>query len=225
MEQNLILILILSIIVFNVTTASGFSNSAENEVRALNEKDKVKNWLLTKAWLIDNINLVKKELNELATDYNQHVEASNTLNHDQQQQLVQEVATLRADHAVLANQQKQIISLIKSYSKSNVGKPNQVEKSKNQVNNDYEEKHEEKHKEKYEEKHEERHEVLNKNHKKRHIIFSRHHIQQFQDQTRHNITELSEQLSSLHDITVRVFRDLLRIEKNMQEDKQNDSDD
>ena len=208
MRQNLILILILSMVVFNVTTTSGFSNSAENEVQALNEKDKVKNWLLTKAWLIDNINLVKKELNELATDYNQHVEASNTLNHDQQQQLVQEVATLRADHAVLANQQKQIISLIKSYSKSNVGKSNQVEKNKNEVNNYYEEKHE----------------VLNKNHKKRHIIFSRHHFQQFEDQTRHNITELSEQLSSLHDITVRVFRDLLRIEKKVQEDKQNDSD-
>ena len=212
MKQNFILILILSMIVFNVTTTSGFSNSAENEVQALNEKDKVKNWLLTKAWLIDNINLVKKELNELATDYNQHVEASNTLNHDQQQQLVQEVATLRADHAVLANQQKQIISLIKSFSKSNVGRSNQVEKNKNQVNNYYEEKHEE------------RHEVLNKNHKKRHIIFSRHHLQQFEDQTRHNITELSEQLSSLHDITVKVFRDLLRIEKKVQEDKQNDSD-
>ncbi|OTF76448.1 hypothetical protein BLA29_012927, partial [Euroglyphus maynei] len=72
-----------------------------------------KNWLLTKAWLIDNINRLRRELSELQHDYSKHIDDVHRNNLDNQKQLFEDVAKLRSDHQYLTQQQKQIIYLIK----------------------------------------------------------------------------------------------------------------
>ena len=158
--------------------------------------NKERNWLLTKAWLIDNINRLRHEFNELERDYSQHIESANTLNTNKDKQLVEEMATLRADHTVLSQQQNQIIQLIK---KSQL-KPTLSEPSK----------------EHWKETNSSDNSVLpKKRHKKRHTN-SRNLTKKeltFEEQTKRNMSEVFAEMSSLHDITINIFEDLMDIEK------------
>ncbi|KAH7643664.1 hypothetical protein HUG17_6026 [Dermatophagoides farinae] len=86
------------------TTTTTTTNTNQNED---------KNWLLTKAWLIDNINRLRRDLNELQRDYSKHVDIVHGDNLNNQKQLIEDVARIRADHQFLSQQQKQIIYLIK----------------------------------------------------------------------------------------------------------------
>jgi len=193
--------------VFAITTAAPVvtqidSNRLSNAIPKSNEEtiatssNKERNWLLTKAWLIDNINRLRHEFNELERDYSNHVETSNTLNSNKDKQLVQDIATLRADHTVLSQQQKQIIQLIK----------------KNQIltNGNHESKEETKVIETTTNSN-----LLKKKHKKRHSNLK--HFQQkeqlFEDQTKRNMTEVFAEMSALHDITLTLFEDLISLEK------------
>jgi len=72
-----------------------------------------KNWLLTKAWLIDNINRLRRELSELERDYSGHLDKMERTNSQQEKQFIEDITKLRADHTILSQQQKQIIYLIK----------------------------------------------------------------------------------------------------------------
>jgi hypothetical protein len=193
--------------VFAITTAAPVvtqidSNRLSNAIPKSNEEtiatssNKERNWLLTKAWLIDNINRLRHEFNELERDYSNHVETSNTLNSNKDKQLVQDIATLRADHTVLSQQQKQIIQLIKKNQILNNGNHESKEETKvteTTTNSN----------------------LLKKKHKKRHSNFK--HFQQkeqlFEDQTKRNMTEVFAEMSALHDITLTLFEDLISLEK------------
>ena len=158
---------------------------------------KERNWLLTKAWLIDNINRLRHEFNELERDYSQHIENDNTLNLKKDKQLVEEMATLRADHTVLSQQQKQIIQLIKkSQIKSITSQPTKQQWTETNGSDNS---------------------VVLKRHKKRQIHSNFNDFvkkeQTFEDQTKRNMSEVFAEMSALHDITINIFEDLMDIEK------------
>jgi len=163
--------------------------------------NKERNWLLTKAWLIDNINRLRHEFNELERDYSHHVESSDTMKQMKDKKTVEEMATLRADHTVLSQQQKQIIQLIKRsqlYSTGPYVSKHQMMATTTQS--------------------------PKKSHKKRHSNFT-HFVkkeQSFEDQTKHNMSEVFAEMSALHDITINIFEDLMDIQKkvNQKIDKQ-----
>lgn len=90
------------------TFVQALSKSSKSAV-ASNEK----NWLLTKAWLIDNINRLRRELSELERDYSGHLDSIERSNSEKEKQFIEDITKLRADHTLLSQQQKQIIYLIK----------------------------------------------------------------------------------------------------------------
>lgn len=189
-----------------VTVTPIDSNHLSNAIPKTNEgtmassSNKERNWLLTKAWLIDNINRLRHEFNELERDYSHHIETSNTLNTNKDKQLVQDIATLRADHTVLSQQQKQIIQLIKKNQILNNG--NHESRQTNEVMETTTSSS-----------------FLKKRHKKRHSNFK--HFQQkeqlFEDQTKRNMSEVFAEMSALHDITLTLFEDLQSLEKRISE--------
>ena len=165
--------------------------------------NKERNWLLTKAWLIDNINRLRHEFNELERDYSHHIDAAKVIDNDHDKKLVQDMSTLRADHIVLSQQQKQIIELIKKSQYESV-KPTVVNKqqwlrdrqesgsssgrvSSNSV-------------------------LIKKRHKKRDSHL-KNMVQTFEDQTKRNMSEVFAEMSALHDITISIFEDLMDLQK------------
>ena len=90
----------------------GTKSTAKNTMTNVNQNDD-KNWLLTKAWLIDNINRLRRELSELQRDYAKHIDEVHRDNLNNQKQLIEDVTKLKTDHQFLSQQQKQIIYLIK----------------------------------------------------------------------------------------------------------------
>jgi len=190
-------------IISRSTTPSSASlqNEGFNEIREIEKKER--NWLLTKAWLIDNINRLRHELNELSRDYNQHVETMSNVHHEQQKQLVLEIATIRADHSVLSQQQKQIIQLIQANrdhnSESNsIPQVNSTPSTLSSTTSSYASIVSNEHSGHHHEK----------RHRRRHTHHPNHHQQTFEEQTQRNISELYSQLVNLHDITVTLFHEL-----------------
>lgn len=160
-----------------------------------------KNWLLTKAWLIDNINRLRRELSELERDYSTHLKTIEQTNAEKEKQFIQDISKLRADHTVLSQQQKHIIYLIK---KSVLYKPSVSENDfKHRMNVG---------------------KLLLKSsrkiadaptHIRRHIKrdVSSVQMESFESQTRRDLKETFAELSSLHDITLAMFDDLRKLEK------------
>jgi hypothetical protein len=190
----------------SLTTQSSLQqHEGFNEIRVTEKKER--NWLLTKAWLIDNINRLRHELNELARDYNQHIETSSNNHREQQKQLVLEIATIRADHTVLSQQQNQIIQLIKGNqihnSESNsIPQINELSSTTTTPVSIHSNEHSPHHV---------------KRHKRRHSRHTHshqheHHQQVFEEQTQRNITELYSQVVNLHDITVSLFHELQNLD-------------
>jgi len=125
------------------------------------------------------------------------------MNEAKDKKMVEEMATLRADHTVLSQQQKQIIQLIKSSQLSN-NRP-YVSKQYPYV--------------------EAVTESPKKLHKKRHSNF-RDFVkkeQSFEDQTKRNMSEVFAEMSALHDITINIFEDLMDIQKKVNQKIENQS--
>lgn len=154
-----------------------------------------KNWLLTKAWLIDNINRLRRELGELERDYTQHLNTIEQNNSIKEKAFVEDIAKLRADHTVLSQQQKQIIYLIKK---------NQLFKQRTSLSeNDI--------------KYRLMKKVPDAPKTRRPIKRDVSAIQteSFESETRRNMKETFAQLSSLHDITISIFDDLRYLQRKM----------
>ena len=170
-------------------TKSSITQAANNE----------KNWLLTKAWLIDNINRLKRELNELERDYSQHLDSIERINSQKEKQFLEDINKLRADHAVLSQQQKQIIYLIKK---------NQLLRLKPSENDIH-----------YVSMNMKPTKLLDsvvevKRQIKRDLTQS--YTEAFQTETRRNTKEVFAELSALHDITLNLYDDLRNIERKIE---------
>jgi len=178
----------------SATTTTSATTSATTSITTTTStmsSNKERNWLLTKAWLIDNINRLRHEFIELERDYNHHIESSDAMEVAKDKRMVQEMATLRADHTVLAQQQKQIIQLIKQRSHTTgpyVPRSEFIETSTV---------------------------MPKKSHKKRdsHLKHLIKKEQSFEDQTKRNMSEVFAEMTALHDITVNIFEDLMDIQK------------
>ena len=163
-----------------------------------------KNWLLTKAWLIDNINRLRRELSELERDYSQHLDTAERANAQKEKQFIEDITKLRADHTVLSQQQKQIIYLIKR---------NQMLRGRPISENDIQ--------------------YVSLNGKLRGKVADSHIKRQvkrdlsqgsgrqpepsvasesFESLTRRNMKEVFGELSALHDLTLTLFADMRSIE-------------
>lgn len=73
-----------------------------------------KTLLITQKWLIDNINLLRREMNELARDYNQHVDSSKAEEVRKEVEFVRDVSSLRSDHTILQQTLQQLIDIVKN---------------------------------------------------------------------------------------------------------------
>lgn len=183
---------------------SGNSTAAPTAMSNSVTTNKERNWLLTKAWLIDNINRLRHEFNELERDYSHHIEAAKTMNTEHDKKLVQDMSTLRADHIVLSQQQKQIIELIKKsqynsvqpdlkrrWTRPSASANSVVDPSVNSSMNSV---------------------LIKKRHKKRDSHL-KNMVQTFEDQTKRNMSEVFAEMSALHDITISIFEDLMDLQK------------
>lgn len=160
-----------------------------------------KNWLLTKAWLIDNINRLRRELSELERDYSQHLDSIERTNSQKEKQFLEDISKLRADHTVLSQQQKQIIYLIKKNQMLRM-KPSENDilyvapevkagiKSVKLVDGAI------------------------KRPIKRDLTQT--YGENFQDETRRNTKEVFAELSALHDITLTLFDGMRSLEHRME---------
>jgi len=95
------------------------TNDVQRFVVSQEYSQREKTWLLTQQWMIDNINRLHHELNELARDYNQHVERSREEQSQKEAEFVRDITSLRADHSVIEQHQQQILDYIKVNSKNN----------------------------------------------------------------------------------------------------------
>lgn len=99
---------------FNVLSKVNSSTlfpSINSHSKSYSQKEKT--WLLTQEWIIDNINRLNHQLNELARDYNQHVERTKEEKSLKEAEFVRDITTLRADHSVIEQHQQQILNYIK----------------------------------------------------------------------------------------------------------------
>lgn len=167
-----------------------------------------KNWLLTKAWLIDNINRLKHELNELERDYSQHLTIIERANAQREKVLGEDVRKLREDHMILSQQLKQLIYLFRKSNK--LGKPIRV--SENDIN--------------YKSMATEAQRVMmmmgssksaapsKRRPAKRDLSHKAYPVEgeDFTSETRRNMREVFTELSSLHDVTLSLFDYLRKLE-------------
>ncbi|KAJ6219886.1 hypothetical protein RDWZM_005698 [Blomia tropicalis] len=162
-----------------------------------------KNWLLTKAWLIDNINRLRRELSELERDYSQHLTKTEQVNEQKEKQFIDDLTKLRADHTVLSQQQKQIIYLIK---KSQIGRIGQTKaSSSSSTMNDITYSSIDKQKLASN--------AIKKQINKRDLT---QQTESFESETRRNMKEVFAEMSSLHDITLTLFDDIKSLEHRLE---------
>lgn len=180
--------------------------------------NKERNWLLTQKWLIDSINRLRSELNELARDYNQHMQTENYSAQHELKELIHDLASLRADHTVLADQQKQIIGLIKE--RQSPQSPQSPQSSKQSDQQDQQSDQNEIDAKRLVYSH-------HKHHKRRSSkLWKKEKL--FEEQTKQNLSLISSEITALHDITVTLFEDLQSLDKKVNkgdESKENDESD
>jgi len=184
---------------------SNLSSSFTNAVR-VNYSQREKTWLLTQQWMIDNINRLHHELNELARDYNQHVERSREEQSQKEAEFVRDITSLRADHSVIEQHQQQILDYIKVNSKNN--NINNIDNN-NQISSQIER-------------------MISlkpayykiaasKSLKKRRHLLSNllKREKQFEDEAKQNVSQLYDKLNSLNDITFDLFEDVQDIQSRL----------
>lgn len=162
-----------------------------------------KNWLLTKAWLIDNINRLRREMSELERDYSQHLDAAEKANEAKERQFLEDITKLRADHTVLSQQQKQIIYLVKKVSKA---KGTKSSTSENDIRSSI-----------YQKSPAVMEQQSNRisNNQRRSALVKRaigENGDRFQATTTQNMVEVFSELSALHDLTLTLFTDMREME-------------
>lgn len=159
------------------------------------------NWKITQKWLIESINRLQKDMNDISSSYTAHVDAAKSDSFKKERVFVHDVQILRADHTVLANQQQQIIQLIKERRLS--------DKAEEEAN-DNQKKAEKKTSAMSDDQSSNR----KSHHHRRHTRRSQHVEQEkkFEANTQKNVTELFAQVSALHDITLALFHDMQDLE-------------
>lgn len=160
-----------------------------------------KNWLLTKAWLIDNINRLRREMSELERDYSQHLDAAEKANEAKERQFLEDITKLRADHTVLSQQQKQIIYLVKKVSKS---KGTKSSTSENDIRSSI-----------YQKSPVMEQQSNSISNRRRSNLVKRaigENGDRFQATTTQNMAEVFSELSALHDLTLTLFTDMREME-------------
>lgn len=168
------------------------------------------NWHVTQKWLIESINRLRGEINELGHNYEVHFRNKETDDMKNQQDFVHDLAVLRADHSVLANQQQKIIDLIKEWrdadtikttTETTVPQHPSLESHPDPVVRHHRRKH-------------------------RRRIFSdfMDHEKKFESQASKNVTELFGEVSALHDITLALFHDVQDLEQRLDK-KETSADD
>lgn len=173
---------------------TGKANSTFN-ASSLTSANKDKNWLLTKAWLIDNINRLRHEIGELERDYSQHLQAEQQNSVHKEQQLLADISKLRADHTVLSQQQKQILYLIKKRTpyfkiKGNVPSRNDINYKTNGMDHG--------------KASDPARQMI-----KRDLQSGRE--ESFEAETKRNMKQVFAELSSLHDVTVSLLASVKRM--------------
>lgn len=97
---------------------NSISQQGNEEGSSFPKDSKNLNWLQTRKWLIESVGRLSHELNELARDYSEHVEAEKVLSDKQQQQLNRDIASLRADHSVMyksmEDSNEELVQLVKN---------------------------------------------------------------------------------------------------------------
>lgn len=191
-------------VAMNLTTTSANNTQAVNTTAGNSTTtNSDKNWLLTKAWLIDNINRLKHELNELERDYSQHLTIIEKTNSQREKTLGEDVRKLREDHMILSRQLKQIIFLFRKNNK--LGK--QFAVSENDIN--------------YKSMTTQAQRLMNvkstlskRQPTKRDLSRKVYPIESedFTSETRRNMREVFTELSSLHDVTLSLFDYLRKLE-------------
>lgn len=179
------------------SSSSSHSHSSPASISAAHERT----LLITQKWLIDNINLLRREMNEMARDYNHHIDANKQEAIRKEAEFARDVDSLRADHTLLARNQLQIINLIKNQQqhststiKSNENENNNIESTSDSS-------------------------TINNHHRKnlRHLVYDLIKEEaNFESETKHNLSSLTTQLTDLHQITLSLYRDLKELKKRIQ---------
>lgn len=117
MNQKSIIFILITF--FSVSSASPIvktltEGDAQVNIPSTQFDTREKNWEITQKWLIESINRLREEINELGHNYNVHMASKDADIDRNQANFVHDIAVLRADHTILANQQKEIITLIKN---------------------------------------------------------------------------------------------------------------
>lgn len=205
----------IKIALLNSSTTTSFSTNGNltSTQQSTTSNSDDKNWLLTKAWLIDNINRLRRELNELERDYSQHLDSYQRDQQRDRNELIEDIVKLRADHQFLSQQQKQIFLLIKKNhyfrQKSMQSEryrtkipdsnqqSNQIERKKKTIKRD-----------------------INGGRKLKNVVspVSNRIIvkEPFESMTKRNMKEVFAELSSLHDISIILFDGLRKLEKRIE---------
>jgi hypothetical protein len=168
-------------------------------------------------WLIQSINLMRRELNELGHNYNVHINTKEAEEIQSRQSLVHDLAVLRADHTILSNQQKQLIELIQQKVSRNNKEDSLKSDNIPESGDDQREMRSRGH-------HDRRHHHRRHHHKK-HLESQEppkkaEEIAKLEEYTKERISSLSQELTSLHDVTISLFRDVQDLEQRMTEDQQ-----
>ena len=184
------------------SSSSSFSPSHPHSSSASISAAHERTLLITQKWLIDNINLLRREMNEMARDYNQHIDANKQEAIRKEVEFVRDVDTLRADHTLLARNQLQIINLIKNQQQSvTITNSNENENNSNNIESTSDS-------------------STNQHHHRKHL---RHLVYDlikeeanFENETKHNLSSLTTQLTDLHQVTISLYRDLKELKKRIQ---------
>lgn len=153
------------------------------------------NWLKTQNWLIDSINRLQREVNELSTSVTGHLDANDAESQSQQRAFVHDVAVLRADHTILAQQQQRIIQLIKERLDQTAAARNDQPAASNQVNFNAPTTNAD--------------QRPPSKHKRRPFV---RELKKFEVDSKQNFTEVFAELKAQHDITLALFDDLRALE-------------
>lgn len=163
--------------------------------------------LITQKWLIDNINLLRREMNEIARDYNQHVDGSKSEEVRKEVEFVRDVSSLRADHTILAQTQQQIVSMLKNSQLISGGSSHPAGDSEESNEIPAADSRPRRHR--------------NREHLRRLISGLIKEERELKQETEKNVSQISQQVSALDELTHSLFREL----NSMKEKLYNSSDD
>ena len=173
-------------------------NKVEEDAKNQDSSFEDKNWKITQKWLIESINRLRQEINDLGHNYEVHTQTKDSQDVKNQQDFIHDVAVLRADHSVLANQQKKIIHMIQEWRKA-------PSATKAETQDDIKSRAVQPH----------RHKSHRRRHLKRPFKDFMVNEKKFERQTAKNVTELFSEVSSLHDITLALFHDVQDLEQRL----------